>query len=284
MPRKKETLTLSVPPRTKEQLEEIARRLNIFWGKSPSPSGLIAAIAQQKLEVSQPFTLNSNQVSALRQATRVLVDSGFIEDAQTITRLLLERGNLEPPVRQQLLQQIGQPTEPWRFRLDQLIENGQPFHLLYRRNDGKEFEYTVRYAEIRPHAKRLYLDIWCEETEDSNDLSDLKHNRCLRLDKIITILDANGEWRGSLDYTEVQLHLLGGLAHNYEAKEGEDVKNEMVGEVRHVVKRVSTTFWLLGDVRRYGSNCVVLTPEELRERVKQEVRLQCQQYDLEIRS
>jgi hypothetical protein len=72
------------------------------------------------------------------------------------------------------------------------------------------------------------------------------------LDKIITILDANAEWRGSLDYTEVQLHLLGGLAHNYEAKEGEDVKNEMVGEVRHVVKRVSTTFWLLGDVRRYG--------------------------------
>ncbi|NJK69006.1 MAG: hypothetical protein HC941_22970, partial [Microcoleus sp. SU_5_3] len=36
---KKEALTLSVPPETKEQLEAIALRLGIFWGKSPSVSG-----------------------------------------------------------------------------------------------------------------------------------------------------------------------------------------------------------------------------------------------------
>ena len=46
MPRKKETITLSIPPGTKEQLEAIARQLNITWGKEPSISGLIVAIAQ----------------------------------------------------------------------------------------------------------------------------------------------------------------------------------------------------------------------------------------------
>ncbi|MBD0266390.1 MAG: transcriptional regulator, partial [Tolypothrix sp. Co-bin9] len=50
MPRKKETLTLSVPPGTKDQLEALARRLNILWGKDPSISGLLVAIAQQKPE------------------------------------------------------------------------------------------------------------------------------------------------------------------------------------------------------------------------------------------
>jgi hypothetical protein len=90
MPRKKETLTLSVPPGTKEQLEAIARRLNIFWGKSPSPSGLIAAIAQQKLDIGQPFSLNSNQVIALRQATKDLIDAGHVEEAQTLLALLVE--------------------------------------------------------------------------------------------------------------------------------------------------------------------------------------------------
>ncbi|MBD3562273.1 transcriptional regulator, partial [Planktothrix sp. FACHB-1355] len=65
MARKKETLTLSVPPGTKERLEEIARRFGIVWGKSPSPSGLVAAIAQEELQVGrEAFTLSEKQVKA----------------------------------------------------------------------------------------------------------------------------------------------------------------------------------------------------------------------------
>ncbi|MGE5657642.1 MAG: transcriptional regulator, partial [Actinomycetota bacterium] len=94
MPRKKEALTLSVPPGTKEQLEAIARRLGIFWGKSPSPSGLIAAIAQQQLEVGQPFTLSQVQVQSLQQAIKALIDAGHIRDAEIVAALILERGNL----------------------------------------------------------------------------------------------------------------------------------------------------------------------------------------------
>ena len=165
MPRKKETLTLSVPPGTKDQLEAIARRLNIFWGKSPSPSGLIAAIAQQQIEVGQPFTLNSTQVAALQQATKVLIDSGYVGEAQTLSNLLLERGNLEAPLRQSLLQQVSQPTVAWRILAEQHINKQQPFRLLYDNGQGQELAFTVRYAEISFEEKRFYLQIWCEETE-----------------------------------------------------------------------------------------------------------------------
>ena len=111
MPRKKETITLSIPPGTKEQLEAIASRMNILWGERPSVSGLLVAIAQQQLEVSQRFALTSVQVQSLEQATKVLIDSGHIPEAQTLAALILERGNPDPPLRQSLLQRISQPME-----------------------------------------------------------------------------------------------------------------------------------------------------------------------------
>ncbi|HIK11906.1 MAG TPA: WYL domain-containing protein [Oscillatoriaceae cyanobacterium M33_DOE_052] len=280
MPRKKQTITLSVAPGTKESLESIARRLGIFWGKKPSPSGLIAAIAQQELEVGEPFTLTGAQIRALRQASRSLTDAGFIPDAQTITQLLLERGNLQPPVRQELLQQVGQPTEAWRLRVDRLIADRQPFHLLYRRKDGEQLEYTVRYAEINQHERRMYLDIWCEETEDSTSIPELRHNRCLRLDKISAIIPVTGEWRSSLDSVKVHLHCWGGLAHNYEVKEEEDVENEKVGDLRRVVKRIANTFWLFRELRPYGADCEIVSPENVRALYKEDLIKTCQRYGI----
>lgn len=290
MPRKKETLTLSVPPGTKEQLEAIARRLNIFWGKSPSPSGLIAAIAQQAVEVGKPFTLNSAQVKALQQATKVLYDSGQIAEAQTLISLLLERGNLEAPQRQLLLQQASQAAEAWRIIVDQHRINQQPFLLLYRNRQEQELEYTVRYAEINFEEKRFYLNIWCEETEDikDTDFPELIHNRCLRLDLIKAIVPTGGQWRDEgLDFIEVYLHFKRGMVKAYEPREA-DISDEVVvvGEekVRQVVRRVSNPFWLVREVLRYGGDCVVVSPESVRERVKQEVRSLCHQYDMEIKS
>lgn len=280
MPRKKQTITLSVPPGTKERLESIARRLGIFWGKKPSPSGLITAIAQEELEVGEPFTLTGEQIRALRQASKILTDTGFIPDAQTITQLLLERGNLLPPVRQELLQQVGQPTEAWRLRVDRLIADRQPFHLLYRRKDGEQLEYTVRYAEINQYERRMYLDIWCEETEDSTSIPELRHNRCLRLDKIAAIIPVSGEWRSSLDYTKVQVHFFGDLAHNYEAKEEEDLENEMGEGVRRVVKRIANTFWLFKTLRGYGKDCEIVGPENVRALYMEDIIKICQLYGI----
>jgi len=244
MPRKKETITLSIPPGTKEQLETIALRLKILWGKEPSVSGLIVAIAQQQLEVGKPFTLKPDQVKALQQASKILHDSGQIAEAQTLIGLLLERGNLAPPQRQSLLQQASQLTEAWRIIIDQHRNNQQPFLLLYRNNQDQELEYTVRYAEINFEEKRFYLNIWCEETEDikNPDYPELIHNRCLRFDKIKAIVPTSGQWREEgLDYLKVQLHFLRGMIKAYEPR-AKDISTEVVGEVRQVVRLVSNPF------------------------------------------
>lgn len=274
MSRKKETITLSIPPGTKEQLEEIARRLNFFWGKSPSPSGLIAAIAQQKLEVGEPFSLNFNQVKALQQATKDLIDAGNVEEAQTIIALLLERGNLETPLRQSLLQQVSQPAQAWRILVEEQIKKEQPFHLAYRNTQGEDLEYTVRHAEVRFYEKRFYLLIWCEETADvekqNPDLPELWHNRCLRLDLIKGILPISGNWRGQLDSLKVYLQFRGGLVKAYEPKL-EDLENEIKGDVRQVVRQVVNPFWLIREISRYWDECIVLSPESIRKQVQQKV-------------
>ena len=284
MPRKKEALTLSVPPGTKEQLEAIARRLNIHWGKEPSVSGLVVAIAQQTLEVGQPFTLNATQIAALRQAIRLLKDSGYIGQAQTLSSLLLERGNLETPLRQSLLQEVGQPGEGWRILVEQYRQNQQPFHILYGNSQAEELTFTVRYAEISFEEKRYYLNIWCEETEDlkNPEYPQLIHNRCLRLDRIKAIVPTDGQWRQQgLEHFKVYLHFFRGLVKAYEPKPN-DISNELVGDVRQVVRRVSSPFWLIREVLRYGEDCVVVSPETVRDRIKQKLINLCRQYDFNI--
>ncbi|NET00288.1 MAG: WYL domain-containing protein [Sphaerospermopsis sp. SIO1G1] len=282
MSRKKESITLSIPSGTKEQLEEIARKLGIFWGKSPSISGLLVAIAQKEFEVGEPFTLNSTQVTALQQAIGILKDSGFIEQAQTVSSLLLERGQLEQPMRQLLLQQVSQPMEAWRILADQFRQSQQPFHLLYTNSQGQDLSFTVRYAEIAFEEKRFYLNVWCDETEDIGkpDFPELIHNRCLRLDKIKGVVPVNGQWRHEgLDTLKVYLRFYDGMVKAYEAKPN-DISNEVIGEVRQVVRKVSNPFWLVREVLRYGENCEIVSPENVRSLIKKKLIEQCQRYGI----
>ncbi|HEY9599892.1 MAG TPA: WYL domain-containing protein [Cyanophyceae cyanobacterium] len=277
MPRKKETLTLSVPPGTKEKLEAIAARLNIYWGNNPSASGLVAAIAQQELEVGQPFKLDPVQVKALRQGVRDLIDAGHVEEARSVLTLLIDKGDLEAPLRQNLIQQISQPLEGWRIQIDQLIAQRQPFHLVYQNSQGQPLEYTVRYAEVMFYEKRYYLQIWCDETDDSTDLPELRHNRCLRLDRIQAIFPISGEWRGHFDSIQVQLHFKGRLVRAYEPKD-DDVQDEIIDQERQVIRNVINPFWLIWEVRRYGSECVIVSPEQIRDQFKQELLSMIEQY------
>lgn len=287
MPRKKETITLSIPPGTKEQLEAIARRLNILWGKEPSISGLIVAIAQQSLEVGKPFSLDSNQINALQQAIKVLNDAGRIGEAQTILALLLDRGNLEPPMRQSLMKQLSQPTQAWRNDIEDFRQRQQPFRLLYHDSQGRDLEYTVRYAEARFFERRFYLMIWCEETQDIEDnipdLPELWHNRCLRFDRIQSVVPTSGTWRGELDHLKVYLHFRGWMKKSYEGKAGDDLEDEIVGDVRQVVRKVVNQLWLIREVKRYGEECVIVRPDNMRQRMKQEILNLCNLYEINTR-
>ena len=271
-------MTLSVPPGTKEKLEAIADRLNIHWGNNPSASGLVAAIAQQELEVGQPFKLDSVQVRALRQAVRDLIDAGHVEEARSVLTLLIDKGDLEAPLRQNLIQQISQPLEGWRIQVDQLIAQRQSFHLVYQNSQGQPLEYTVRYAEVIFYEKRYYLQIWCDETDDSTDLPELRHNRCLRLDRIQGIFPISEEWRGSFDTIQVELHFTGWLIRAYEPK-NDDVQDEIIHDMRRVVRKIVNPFWLIREILRYGKDCVIVSPKEVRDRFKQELISMSEQYD-----
>jgi predicted DNA-binding transcriptional regulator YafY len=288
MPRKKDTITLSIPPGTKEQLEAIARRLNIFWGQTPSISGLLVAIAQAAVEVGKPFTLDSNQVNALQQAIKALNDAGQVGEAQTVLALLLDRGNLEAPLRQSLMKQLSQPTQAWRILIDEYRQKQQPFYVLYHNSQGQDLEYTVRYAEVRFFERRFYLLVWCEETQDvENDIPELPelwHNRCLSFDGIRSIVPIGGDWRGQLDSVKVYLQFRGWMVKAYKRKPGDDLEDETVGEVRNVVRKVVNPFWLIKEVLRYENDCVILAPESMRDRLKQKIRTLCGLYDIETRS
>lgn len=287
MPRKKDTITLSIPPGTKEKLEEIARSLNITWGKEPSISGLIVAIAEKSLEVGKPFVLDSNQVNALQQAIKALNDAGRIGESQTILTLLLERGNLDASIRQSLLKQASKLVQAWRSQIDEYRQKQQPFYLFYENSQGEELQYTVRYAEPRFFDKRFYLMIWCEETEDVEnqipDLPELWHNRTLIFDRIRLIVPASGEWREGLDDIKVYLHFRGWMVKSYQRRE-DDLEDEMIGDVRQVVRRVVNELWLIREVARYWENCVIVSPESLRNRLKQKLLSLCNLYDIDIRS
>lgn len=273
MPRKKETLTLSVPPGTKERLEKIAERLDLLWGNNPSASKLISAIAQNEVSVgSTPLT--ANQIKALRQAVTILIDTGFIEEAQSVIDILLSQGDMEAPLRQMLLQQLTQPTEAWRKQIDQYMTQRQPFHIVYQNSQGQNLEFTARYAEIHFYEKRYYLQIWCEETADveseTPDLPELWHNRCLRFDRIQALRPISGKWRGRLDTIKVYLHFRGWLRNAYEPKP-DDVENQVVGEIRQVVRKVANPFWLIREISRYWEDCEIVAPESLRQRMKEKL-------------
>lgn len=284
MPRKKETITLSVPPGTKEQLEAIADRLGIRWGTKPSPSGLVTKIAQQEFEVATPFRFSSSQATALRQAIKDLMDAGHTEEAKSVITLLLDRGDLEPPLQRDLMRQVDQTIENWRSRIDDLIQQQQPFHLAYGNSQDQAIDFTIRHATIIPYEKRLYLQAWCEETADSQDIPELRHNRCFRIDRIQGLFPISGPWRGHLDTVDVQFHLKQGLAKGYEPKEG-DIDSQLIendpnlGRYRLVTRRITNPFWFFREILRYGEDCEIITPDNLRQQFRQKVRSLMDSYD-----
>jgi predicted DNA-binding transcriptional regulator YafY len=278
MPRKKETITLSVPPGTKQQLEAIADRLGVHWGTKPSPSGLVTKIAQQEFEVSQPFSLSPTQVIALRQSVRDLIDAGHINEAQSVLTLLIDRGQLETPLRQDLMRQVTQPLEGWRPQIDQLIKNQQPFQLIYQNSQSTVLDFTVRYAEVVFYEKRQYLETWCEETADSTNLPDLRHNRCLRFDRIQAVLPLEQEWHGYSDSINVIFHLTGWLRNAYEAKP-HDISDEPLENARQITRRTINPFWFFREILPYGDECEIISPPIIRQQFQAKIQAMHSRYN-----
>ncbi|BAY20941.1 hypothetical protein NIES2100_06850 [Calothrix sp. NIES-2100] len=287
MSRKGQSITLSLKEHDKAELEAIALEFGMKWGDRPNISKLIEAIAQRKLLIGKNNNWSETRIRALHRCINALTDIGQIEQAQIIANLLLERSELSIPLRNEIERFLENLPPPWRLEIDRYILRHQPFQLSYQDAAGRLWNFTIRHAKITPHEKRQYLDCWCEETEGNFDIPELVHNWSLRLDRITdaAVTSISGEWRSNLDEIQIEMHLFAGLAVAYQAKPEDDINEWLPDQprVRRVLRRVSSTFWFSREVMQYAPDCVVVSPENLRDRLKQKLRTLCQLYDIEIR-
>ncbi|BCL38329.1 WYL domain-containing protein [Nostoc sp. MS1] len=288
MSRKGQSITLSVSEQDKAELEAIAYEFGMMWGDDPNISKLIKAIAKRQLNITKNNDWEESRIRALHRCIAALTDIGQIEQAQIIAKLLLERGELSIPLRNEIQAFLEKTPPSWRVQIDRYILRQQPFQLSYQDATHKVFDFTVRYAKVNPHEKRQYLDCWCEETEGNLDVKELQHNWSLRLDRIqdAVILPVTGEWRLGLAEIDVEMQLFAGLAFAYQPK-SEDKINEWLPQtqkVRRVVRRVSSTFWFIREVMQYAPDCVILAPENVRSLMLEKLKNLCQHYNLEISS
>ncbi|MEE3715456.1 WYL domain-containing protein [Tumidithrix elongata RA019] len=276
MGRKGDSVTLSIGDRDKAQLEAIALEFGMTWGDRPNISKLVEAIARRELIVAPNHDWNKERIDALNRARTALVDVGEIEMAVAIALLLLERSELTIPLRAELEGFVTEPVRPWRLEVERYIRRQKPFQLSYQDAAERIWNFTIRYAEIAKHEDRQYLDCWCEETTNNQDLPELTHNWCLRLDRITdaSVTPVTGTWHCGLATIPIEMHLSGGLAFAYRSKSNQDETNEWLSEppqVRRVVRRVANTFWFTREVLRYGKDCKVASPQSVRDRIRQEI-------------
>jgi hypothetical protein len=274
MTRKGQSITLSISARDKAKLEELALELGKTWGDRPNISKLVEAIARRELLVKRNDNWETSRIDALEQAMSTLTDSGKILEAQEIAHLLLERSELSIPLRRKIEQFQNSPPPAWRVTLDRYITRQQPFQLSYQDATGRPWTFTVRHARITLHEKHQHLDCWCEKTEGNLDLPELHHNWSLRLDRIpeAGIIPVGGKWRPNFDEIEVEMHLFGWLAFAYEPTQS-DRQIEWIStkhQVKRVIRRIYNTYWFTQEIMSLGSSCVLVYPESLIAKMKQE--------------
>jgi hypothetical protein len=275
MTRKGSAITLSLQDRDKEALKQIAADLGITWGDKPNISKLIEAIARRRFIVTPNNDWQPARIQSLITAQKLLIDSGKTQDAEILTELLLSRNELTIPQRSDLQHFLDNPPPPWRQTLDQHIRSQTPFRLAYYDAADRPFHFTIHHAQINPIEKRQYLQCWCAEIEQSQDIPELAHNRSLRLDRIpeAAITPLKTKWRSGLDTIAVEFHLFGNLAFAYSARSN-DIISELVGNppIRRIVRQVSSTFWFFREILPYGEDCELITPDSLRKTFSKKVQ------------
>ena len=90
----------------------------------------------------------------------------------------------------------------------------------------------------------------------------------------------DGHWEPELNNIEVEFHLFNRLAIGYRTKKNTDLSVEWLlnNEVRRVVRRIHNTFWFFREVRRYGADCEIVGPPDVRARFAQDLEKAVQRY------
>ncbi len=286
MTRKGKSITLSVSDRDKAELETLALEFGCTWGDRPNISKLVESIARRQLIIAPNNNWTNQRIFALETARKALIDLGKTDEAKEIAQLLKSRSELTLPFRKEIEIFLNNPLPAWRQLLDNLIHRQQPFRLSYQ--DAKEdlWNYTVLHARIVPIEKRQYLMCRAEESEGNQDVEGLRHNWTFRLDRIqeAAVVSIDKPWLDDLETVAVEFHLSGGLAFAYQRKTEDIFVSELEEEppIRRVVRNISGTFWFFREITRYGKDCVIIKPDEVRSRFRENLKSLCQAYDLEI--
>lgn len=282
MTRKGNAITLSLQDYDKDALKQIAADLGITWGDKPNISKLIEAIARRKFIVTPNDDWQPARIQSLLTAQKILIDTDKMQDAVILTELLLSRKELTIPQRSDLQHFLDHPSPPWRHILDQYIRSQTPFRLAYYDASDRPFTFNIHHAQINPIEKRLYLQCWCEETDGTQDLPELAHNRSLRLDRIpeAAISPLKAKWRQDLDTIEVEFHLYKGLAFAYSSKLNDRLDETLVQDVpvRRIIRRIDSTFWFFREVFPYGEDCNIISPLTVRQKFRQKVQALSDRY------
>lgn len=277
MSRKGESITLSISDRDKSNLEAIAMELGMMWGDRPNISKLVEAIARKQIQISKKNDWASDRIETLSRTFKLLIDYGELDHAKVIANLLLERSELSSPLRRDIERFLDKPPEIWRHTIDRYIKQQQPFRLQYLDAADRPHQFSIYHAKVTGHDKRLYLDCWCEEFASSDDVVALKHNRCLRLDRIpaeAAITSIQGKWRSQLDYIHVTFNLSGNLAFAYQPRD-EDIDNtwlESDPPMRQIIRKISSTFWFYRDIMPYIDDCEIIEPDDVRQKFAEKLR------------
>jgi predicted DNA-binding transcriptional regulator YafY len=126
-------------------------------------------------------------------------------------------------------------------------------------------------------------------------------NWCLRLDRITEAAIAplkkenlskeskdkhphsKRKWFFGLDTIQAEIYLFQGLAFAYRTKKSKDEIDEWLTDlpsVRRIVRRVSNSFWFIREILRYGGDCEIISPPNLRERASEEIQAIYKKYKL----
>lgn len=287
MTRKNQAITLSIKEADKKSLETLALEFGKVWGDKPNISKLIEAIARHELRIAPNHDWTSQRIESLEQARKILLDLGYTSEAEEIAKILQQRSELTIQFRTEIEKFLSSPKPVWRKNIETFIKRQQPFRLTYQDAAERQWSFTVLHGELRSLEKHQYLVCTCDETEGNQDIPELQHNWTFRLDRIsdAVVVPLQFDWQANLDIIPVEFRVKGGLAFAY-AKEEPKVDDVSVGEIegnppqRLVIRNVWSTFWFFREIAKYWNDCEIISPESVRDRLKNKIKLICQQYDM----
>jgi hypothetical protein len=286
MQRHQTSITLSVPPDTKERLTQLAQTLGILWGAKPSPSKLVAAIAEGKVSVGAAVRPDAEQLDALVAAVRLLLAQGEMNKAQALIRMTTARGGLPEEVLNLLFLELAQVALAWRASIEQAISRREPILVTYGGSKPEPSSYVARYAEFRSRMGQWYVDIRTGDgVGDSMEIPGLEENRCLRLDRVQKVAPAfhpSGWADEGLATVVADLRCFEDSAKYYK-RHPDDLPDETVYDeaagTRRVRRKVSNSWWFARDIVVLGPDVVVEGPPALVEKVRERLRGALRRYE-----